>query len=114
MASQARIEYDRKYRASPKGQYAKHKENAKRRGVPFHLTFEQWWTLWKPHWERRGKGGLVMCRKGDSGPYAVGNVYIESQSHNACTRNTLAAHRRWQLHEAAEHEAANAAGCTFD
>lgn len=82
---------DRKYRASPKGQYAKHKENARRRGVAFLLTFEEWWSLWEKsgRWNRRGnrKGCYVMSRCQDEGPYALGNVFIATFSANVCDRN---------------------------
>jgi len=81
----------RKYRASPKGQFAKHKENARRRGVEFLLTFEQWWAIWEKsgHWKKRGnrRGRYVMSRMNDIGPYAVGNVFIATFSSNVCDRN---------------------------
>lgn len=73
-------ERSRKWRATPKGQYSVHKHNANVRGVEFNLTFEQWWSIWQKsgHWDKRGNraGCYVMCRKGDEGPYAVGNVFI--------------------------------------
>ena len=82
---------DRKYRASPKGQYAKHKENARRRGIDFELTFDQWWAIWEKsgRWNNRGnrKGRYVMSRLNDVGPYAIGNVFIATFSSNVCDRN---------------------------
>lgn len=70
----------RRYRASPKGKYVVHKKNAKRRGVVFLLTFDQWWDIWRSsgYWDLRGckPGQYVMCRLGDEGAYEVGNVYI--------------------------------------
>lgn len=82
---------DRKYRASPKGQYAKHKENARRRGVDFLLSFDEWWSLWEKsgHYRQRGNrnGRYVMSRMNDVGPYAVGNVFIATFSSNVCDRN---------------------------
>lgn len=84
-------ERSRKWRATPRGQYSVHKHNAAVRGIEFKLTFDQWWGIWQRsgHWEKRGnrKGHYVMCRKGDIGPYAVGNVYIGSFSHNTADRN---------------------------
>jgi hypothetical protein len=59
--------------------YRRQQSGAAGRGISWELTFWQWWTIWKEsgHWERRGLGqGYVMCRKGDEGPYAVGNVFI--------------------------------------
>lgn len=82
---------DRKYRSSPKGQYAKHKENAHRRGVDFLLTFDEWWSIWEKsgHWNERGnrKGYYVMSRLNDVGPYAIGNVFIATFVSNVCDRN---------------------------
>ena len=49
------------------------------RGIGWELTLMQWWAIWRDsgHWHERGAGrGYQMCRKGDEGPYAVGNVYI--------------------------------------
>ena len=57
-----------------------HKGNAKVRGVPFLLSFDEWRTLWldSGKWSQRGarRGQYVMARYGDRGPYAVGNVRI--------------------------------------
>lgn len=54
--------------------------DAKRRGISFLLTFEEWLTIWleSGKLEQRGKlaGQYVMSRYGDAGPYAVGNVRI--------------------------------------
>lgn len=60
--------------------YLHHKSHAKRRGIPFLLTFEEWWGIWQASgkWDQRGgrKGQYVMARHSDVGPYAVGNVRI--------------------------------------
>lgn len=77
--------YNKKQSYTPKFKYHVHKNGAKRRGIEFNLTFEQWWELWEPYWESRGKqkDSLVMCRVGDSGNYEVGNVYIDTYSKNS-------------------------------
>jgi hypothetical protein len=66
--------------------YANSKSNAKARGINFILTFEEWWDIWQQSgkWEERGKrkGQYVMSRKGDTGPYAVKNVFIQSMADN--------------------------------
>lgn len=60
---------------------------AKARGVPFLLTFEEWlawWEAFSPNWRElrgRGRGKFVMARLGDKGPYALGN--IEPKLHEA-------------------------------
>jgi hypothetical protein len=76
--------YQKAYQATPRGRYVMHRENARRRGVSFLLSFDSWWNIWEPHWERRGcgRGELVMARHSDSGPYAVGNVEIITHAQN--------------------------------
>jgi hypothetical protein len=56
------------------------KSNAKRRGIAWRLTFEEWSKIWTDSgkWELRGRnsGQYHMSRPGDQGPYAVDNVRI--------------------------------------
>lgn len=60
--------------------WGQHKRNAKFRGIEFLMSFEEWLMIWKDsgHMHERGNGSgkYVMCRIGDKGPYAVGNVRI--------------------------------------
>lgn len=69
-----------------KRKYNVHKQGAKRRNVGFLLTFDEWWNIWQQsgHWEERGnkKGCYCMSRYGDIGPYAIGNVFIQTCSQN--------------------------------
>jgi hypothetical protein len=64
--------------------FRQHRSNAKRRGIGFFLTFDQWWTIWKKSgmYEHRGRGGFVMARFDDDGAYEVDNVEIISASEN--------------------------------
>lgn len=68
----------RKYRA--------HKDNAKKRNVPFLLSFEQWMDIWQKsgHYNERGnrKGQYCMSRYNDVGPYEINNVFIQLHSDN--------------------------------
>lgn len=68
------------YAKSPRGKYSMRKSQAKARGIEFLLTFEDWWQVWQDsgHYDQMGKGldDYCMGRKGDVGPYAVGNVEI--------------------------------------
>lgn len=70
---------------SPKACYATHKYNAGKRGLSFTLTFEQWWAIWEPHWDKRGVGAhqMCMCRYRDEGGYDLGNVRIATKKENA-------------------------------
>jgi hypothetical protein len=67
---------------STRKKYSAHKGSAKQRGIPFLLTFEQWWQIWQEsgHWEERGR--YQMTRPKDEGPYAVGNVKIATGAQN--------------------------------
>jgi hypothetical protein len=76
-----------------KNKYRWHRNNAKRRNIPFNLTLEEWCNLWEQSgkWEQRGRGSkaYVMTRIGDEGPYTKDNVVIKTQVENAkegCTK----------------------------
>lgn len=60
--------------------------SANSRGVAWEITFEQWWEVWQAsgHWAQRGrhKGGYVMSRAGDTGPYSPENVRITTNREN--------------------------------
>lgn len=67
------------------------KKGAAIRGIGWELTVWEWWTIWleSGRWHARGRGaGYMMCRKGDLGPYAVGNVFIASGIENVSTGPT--------------------------
>jgi hypothetical protein len=72
--------YQKRYKDSKRGRYTTHKCNAKQRGIPFLLTFEEWADIWQKsgHWDERGNklDDYVMMRTGDTGAYKVGNVFI--------------------------------------
>lgn len=75
----------------PTRRFAYQRSGASRRGVGWELTFSQWWAIWQEsgHWEHRGPGqGYVMCRRGDIGPYAVGNVFIAPSIVNCSDKPT--------------------------
>jgi hypothetical protein len=76
---------------SIKNKYSVHKAGAKRRGISFDLTFDQWMNIWiesgKWHLRGSGKGKFCMCRVGDTGGYTMGNVFIGSFEQNASDAN---------------------------
>jgi hypothetical protein len=84
-----RRERQRKIRAAnPQvAAYETQKSHAKARGIPFLISFDEWWDIWwqSGKWERRGRrrGQFVMARFGDQGAYVVGNVRICLGSENA-------------------------------
>ena len=70
-----------------KDRYRWHRNNAKRRNIPFNISIEDWYNIWikSGKWEQRGRGSkaYVMSRIGDEGAYEVGNVVIKTQAENA-------------------------------
>jgi hypothetical protein len=61
--------------------FREHRDSAKRRGIEFLFTFEEWRKWWEDHlgpdWQKkrgRRKGQYVMARFEDKGPYAIWNV----------------------------------------
>lgn len=99
-------ERNRRYLASPKGQFAKHRQNAYSRGVEFLLTFDEWWNIWQRsgHWAKRGNrsGRYVMARHNDEGPYKRGNVAIELFNANVATRNRTVVAKALKIRETIE------------
>jgi hypothetical protein len=77
---------DWQQRNPEKQAYGLRKCHARYRGIPFLLTFEEWWGIWRDSgkWEQRGarKDQYVMARHQDLGPYAVGNVRICTAAEN--------------------------------
>lgn len=89
--------YRADYTKSPAGCHKDQKAAAKRRGIQFLLTFDEWWALWAPHWEKRGKRlhQYCMSRHGDAGPYAAGNVTIKTNAENGAEQKALiSAHKK--------------------
>ncbi len=80
----------RAIRGKPSIAWCRHRQTARARGIAFELTLWQWWTIWQEsgHWDERGNGAekYAMCRFNDVGPYAVGNVYIATNSQNSKDR----------------------------
>lgn len=75
---------------TPMGAFISQRGNAHRRGIGWELNFWQWWKIWEQsgRWHQRGRGrGYVMCRRGDVGPYALGNVFIATAIENVSTGN---------------------------
>ncbi len=68
----------------PYAAFQAHKHRAKERGIEFLMSFSEWWGIWKDSYHLRGskRDSLCMGRFGDTGPYAVGNVYITTNRGN--------------------------------
>lgn len=76
-ADEARLISAKKWRRTPHGKFATQRGNARRRGIEFLFSFEQWVEFWGADVSRIGKtcGMLVMGRYGDVGPYSPENCY---------------------------------------
>lgn len=70
-----------------RNRYHSQKRSAKRRGIAFQLTFDEWLAIWRAsgHLAERGRtrGLYVMSRIADIGGYKVGNVMILSKERNS-------------------------------
>lgn len=84
----------KEYLKSPKRKFQEHKQHARMRGVPFTLTFDEWWDIWAKSgkWDKRGRGRGKFCmhRVKDEGGYSTGNVYIgmnEANSYGSAMTN---------------------------
>lgn len=71
-------------RGAPSARYIQQRRSAIARGIGWELTFPQWWAIWQPHYESRGRRGdaFVMARIQDFGPYATWNVHIVTLAEN--------------------------------
>jgi hypothetical protein len=85
-----------------KKKYWEHRENAKKRGIQFLITFEQWTEVWEQSgkWEERGRGSTKYCmgRHGDTGPYEVNNVFIQTNASNLSYANKNNKHNLGNKH----------------
>ena len=74
-----------------KHKYQVHKAGAKRRGISFDLSFDEWSNIWlsSGKWDNRGvgQGKYCMCRFGDMGGYQLGNVFIGEFNQNSKEAN---------------------------
>lgn len=67
--------------------YISQRNAANLRGVGWEITFAEWLAVWAESgkWELRGVGANAYCmaRHGDTGPYKVGNVSIQTGESNS-------------------------------
>lgn len=69
---------------NPWKKYTENRSGAKSRGIDWSLTFDEWWSLWLPHYHLRGIGfgKMNLCRTGDVGGYHLHNVRIDTWQAN--------------------------------
>jgi hypothetical protein len=80
------------WRKTPRGQFIAQRDNAKRRGIEWQFTFEQWIEWWGNDLSKRGRKAddLCMARFGDKGPYAPGNCFKQTMKENLVQREHFA------------------------
>ena len=63
---------------TPTYAFTTQKNNAKRRGIHWGLSFAEWWAIWlaSGKWDERGRGQYGLLRHGNTGPFVVGNVFV--------------------------------------
>ena len=73
-----------------------HRGSARKRGIDFNLTFEQWYQWWLSNGVDKNlptipanKNTLAMCRYNDTGPYDLTNVYCATISQNSKDANPI-------------------------
>ena len=66
--------------------YYAQRNSAAKRGIPFLLTYDEWFEIWSSSGRltERGKrrDQYCMARKGNVGPYAINNVIIITNAEN--------------------------------
>ena len=57
---------------------------ARKRGIEWCLSFEQWLNWWGDDYCRRGRASLDLCmsRPGDNGPYSLDNIVKKTNKEN--------------------------------
>jgi hypothetical protein len=85
-AKVAQRRYRERHNREPVFLFKAHQANARSRGIPFLLTFEEWWGLWQASgkWDQRGNTSQQYCmaRRGDVGGYEIDNVEIVTNFKN--------------------------------
>ena len=71
--------------------YTSQKHTARKRDIPFLLSFEEWVDIWQSSGKlaERGRGSdkYCMARHGDIGPYSINNVSIITNHENLSLGN---------------------------
>jgi hypothetical protein len=70
--------------------YAVQRWFAKKRNIPFLITFDEWYNWWLSNGVDKRlpttpitANTLCMCRHGDIGPYALTNIYCDTLQNNS-------------------------------
>lgn len=91
--------------------YWSQQHNAKRRGIEWRLTFQQWLDWWGPDLDNRGQRAwnLQMQRIGDQGAYELGNIRKGHPKDNSKTYSLACQNRKAAALARAHQDALDAA-----
>jgi len=90
-----------------------------RRGIEWELTFEEWYDWFLSHGVDRNvkrrycKDSIVMCRKGDTGPYSLDNIYPGTLKQNSHDQHNMPKGTRPVITPHGEFRSCNQAGKTL-
>jgi|DEB0MinimDraft_4_1074332.scaffolds.fasta_scaffold23367_4 ferredoxin-thioredoxin reductase catalytic subunit len=86
-----------------KQRYAWHRQTAKKRGIAFNFTFNEWYDWWLSNGIDKNTQTkdssfkkMCMCRYNDQGAYEFGNVYCATQLQNIKDQDYTFCRRRIQ------------------
>ena len=79
-----------KWRPTYRRVFVRCRADAERRGIPWRLTLDEFVGLWGMDWDRRAVEKLDLCRTGDEGDYALGNVRIDTRANNIAEMSRVA------------------------
>lgn len=62
--------------------FSRQRAQARFKGEPWQLTFEEWWELWQPHWHLRGNAptSMNMIRRDTEKGWYWDNVQVTVRS----------------------------------
>ena len=78
-----------------KARYRDQRRSAGQRGIPFNLTYEEWYQWYLSHGvdknipQKMTANAWCMCRYNDTGPYDLTNIYLDTNSNNVKLRNRI-------------------------
>ncbi len=72
-----------------KQRYRDQMNQSRKRNIPWNLSYDQWLAWWDSQGiDKRSRATprtgntMCMCRKGDTGPYDLNNIYCATASQN--------------------------------
>ena len=72
--------------------YKSTRDQAKQRGIPYELTFAEWYNWWLSHGIDKNlpptNHQYCMCRHNDTGPYNLDNIYFATRGQNTKDSHT--------------------------